>query len=95
MVSKAFAVEIYVGRGVCAAKLQIVTVRGGKLFPFQRLRVQARAAEIIVSAVLSVDGIPAMRKIDRFSLAHGNIGRVLYKQPILVQIQYVSHNKLS
>ena len=89
---KLFVANVNVGRGVCAAYLKIIAISLGKLRTLYRLYVKARAAKIIVSAVTSVVCVPRMREIDTDAVASRYIGSIFYEQPILVQIQNISHS---
>ena len=48
-------------------------------------------AEVVVAAIHAVNSVPRVRKIYVFTLAESNIGAILYKQPIFVQVDNVSH----
>jgi hypothetical protein len=81
---KLFTVHVKIGGGVGAAKLKKVEIGCGQGALVKRLFVKARAAEIIVTAILAVNGVKAVRKGNCLAAHGGNIGRILYKQPIVV-----------
>ena len=84
VVSKLLAANVYVCGGVCAAEFEVVKICLGKICLLERLYVEARAAEIVVSAVKSVLRVPGMRKGYKRAVACRDIGGVFLKKPILV-----------
>ena len=93
VMSKRFAVEINISRGIGAAKLKIIALRYGKLAFGEALYVPACTSPIIVVAVLTVDGIPAMGNIDEIPIKRergGKLGAALCKRPFSVEIDYSS-----
>ena len=89
VMSKRFAVEVNIGRGIGTAKLKIIALRYGKLAFGKALYVPARASPIIIVAVLTVDGIPAMGNIDEIPIEGefgGQLGAALCKRPFSVEI---------
>ena len=77
--------NVNVSRRVCSADLKIVAIRCGKLRSLDALKVKAGAAEIIVSAIVSVLCVPSMWKIYLYALTHTDIRRVLDEQPVFIK----------
>ena len=63
----------------------------------ETLCIAAGAPEIIVAAVLAVHSIPGVGQADGFALRQGSRDRIqtLCKDPVLVDIQNISHDSLS
>ena len=91
MVREFFAANVNVGRGVSAAQLKVVEVCCRQISLVQSFAVNAIATEVIIAAIHTVSGIPRVGKIYFFTLANSNISAVFYKQPILIQVDNVSH----
>ena len=83
-----FRIKIYKGRGINAVKLQINLLALRHIDFCNFLYIGALASVIIVSAVLTVDTIPCVRKINRAFFVF------FYKNPIFINILYISHKTI-
>ena len=92
VVSELFAANVNVGRGIGAAQLKVVEVCSRQVSLVQGLAVNAVATEVVVAAIHTVNGIPGVGQVYAFALENGNIGAIFNKQPILVQVDNVSHD---
>ena len=92
VVCELLAADVNVSRGVRAADLKIVVICFGELGLYERLYVEARAAEVVVSAVKAVFCVPGVRKIYLNALTRADIGGVLDKEPAVVDVKNVSHD---
>ena len=81
VVSNLLACYVYVCGGVGAADLEVVSVSLGEICLLECLYIEAGAAEIVVSAVLTVGSVPCVRKADDFALTNAYVGRVFGKKP--------------
>ena len=91
VVSELFAVYEKISGGIGSSELDVVKVSGGKGSDVESLCVKTRAAEIIVSAVVAVLGIPCVRKVYCNAILASNVGRVFNEEPSAVKIYNVSH----
>jgi len=93
-----FAADVHVSGGIGASELRIVLVCRRKLRQSNRLSVQARATEIVITAILTVDSVPRVGEIHAFKLlglVFGIPGYVFGEIPATVNIQNCSHNFFS
>ena len=89
MVCKFFAVDIHIGRRICAIQFQIIYVRCGDFFTVKGFHIHTSAAVIIIAAVLPINGVPSMGKIYKIPIGRyfcGLGGHALAKCPFAVDI---------
>ena len=94
VVCELHSVKIHVCRGVGTAEFKIILLCLGQLAPAEQLGIQAGAAEVIVSAVKAVLGVPGVGERHALPIGGKCLGQgavVLGKQPALSQIHYLSH----
>ena len=90
VMSELVAVNVEVCGCVCSAELDVVKVCFGKLCALECLSVKAIAAEVVVAAVLTVDCVPGVGKVYLLAILAGYVSTILYKQPVLVYVEYFS-----
>ena len=86
MLCQLLSAHIYLGRGVGAPDLQIVEICFRQFGLLQGLDIQAGTAEIVIAAVKAVLGVPGVGQIDFYALTASDVGGVLSKQPVFIQI---------
>ena len=84
VVRNAFAVHKEICGGVRAAKFHIVQIRLGERCTLKGLFVKAAAAEVIVSAVLPIRGVPGVGEVNALAPGAAHVCRALLEEPILV-----------
>lgn len=97
MVRQLFAIEIDVGRGAGASDLQEAAVRLGKVCPADALSIPPHAPVIVVAAILAVNVVPGVGKIDPDPVGGhlGRAGAILFgKRPFSQQWNYSPHRFL-
>ena len=92
VVRELLAVYVEICRCVRSAKLNVVKIALGEICLLYFLFVEAMTSEIVVSAVLTVDRVPAVGYVYRFAAVCVYIGTVLNEKPIFVKTKYLSHS---
>ena len=93
VVSKLLTVKIYVRRGVCAIDFKVVAVCNGQICLLYCLNIVTCATVVVVTAVLTVKGIPGVRQANAFKIACYLCGQggIFSKCPALIKIQNCTH----
>ena len=95
VVSEVLAAYVYVSGGVCASYLEIILLCLGKVHFIELFCIEAGAAIVVISAVLTVNGIPRMGEIDKIPV-RGDLGGdsvvlSFRERPFSVEINDISH----
>ena len=96
MMTQVLTVQKNIRRGICTVDLQIVPFRLGKLPLAQRFDVAAGTPIIVTTAVLSVNAIPGVGKIDeipQFRHFRRRLGHAFCKGPLPIEIVYRTHRE--
>ena len=89
MMCKVLAVHVDIRRGIGSTNLQVIPIGLGKLLLLNRLHVTAGSPVVVSAAVLTVDRVPGMRKIDKIPKLrdfNGGLCNALCEGPFSVQI---------
>ena len=86
VMSELFAVNVNVSRRICAAEFEIVKVALGESGLLKSLFIKARAAEVIVAAVIAVLVVPGVGKGNRSTLGELYVGGILDEKPVFIKI---------
>jgi hypothetical protein len=88
VVRRFISVYKYVGRGICSVYFKIVAVCNGQICLLDCLSVMTGAAVVVITAILTVYGIPGVRQAHAFKIACYLCGQcgIFSKCPALIKI---------